>query len=533
MAKKRTRSKTGRDFTPLTPESNYLALIQSRERAFVASLVLAAIIRVWFYAAAFPIVNNVDEYAHVDTVTKYARGYWPNAPRETYDADTIRMFGMYSSWEYMTKPEDRKIKEPLWQHEVSIHKDVLDAWVESVGEGPNTEVHSPPVYYGIAAATYDFLQFLGAAPIKAIYGVRFLNAFFLGLTVWLSCVFCRENFPGRKELLFAVPMLVAFFPQDVFYGVNSDDISPPVGTLAFILLFRWRKAGEKSLSLCIGAGLTVAAAFLIKYTNIMVVITMGLLLILRLGSQPRSERVRDFARAAIPMLIAAAIPVAVCFARNKFYFGDFTATAGKIEILGWTRKPLLDMFQHPIFSPGGLMTFAWDLACSTWRGEYVWHTIRMSNAATDAFYALSTFIFGGVSCWKLFARWRRANPQNGPMGPVQNATMPEDSTILVLLVSVMASVLLFIWLSISFDFGPSRYPSPEYPYFTSGRLLMGALVPFLVVYTDGLSQLFGEKLRVKMTFDLVGISCLAITLAEFLIRMPAVSSQFNWFHLPF
>ena len=42
-------------------------------------------------------------------------------------------------------------------------------------------------------------------------------------------------------------------------------------------------------------------------------------------------------------------------------------------------------------------------------------------------------------------------------------------------------------LSIQFDFGNCINPSREHPYFTSGRLLSGALIPFAVVYVYGVS----------------------------------------------
>src|SRR2546430_5235261 len=54
------------------------------------------------------------------------------------------------------------------------------------------------------------------------------------------------------------------------------------------------------------------------------------------------------------------------------------------------------------------------------------------------------------------------------------------------LLSVTLLVLFIIVLSIGFDFGPCVYPSNEHPYFTSGRLLCAAAVPFFLPYSSPL-----------------------------------------------
>jgi len=51
----------------------------------------------------------------------------------------------------------------------------------------------------------------------------------------------------------------------------------------------------------------------------------------------------------------------------------------------------------------------------------------------------------------------------------------------------LAGIAFLALLSIQFDFGSCINPSREHPYFTSGRLLSGALIPFAVVYVYGVS----------------------------------------------
>jgi len=53
--------------------------------------------------------------------------------------------------------------------------------------------------------------------------------------------------------MFAVPGLLAVFPQDVFFGVNRDILSPLLVTVALLLLFRAMEK-EKDWRLELAAG---------------------------------------------------------------------------------------------------------------------------------------------------------------------------------------------------------------------------------------------------------------------------------------
>ena len=99
------------------------------------------------------------------------------------------------------------------------------------------------------------------------------------------------------------------------------------------------------------------------------------------------------------------------------------------------------------------------------------------------------------------------------------------------LASFAAVVAFLAFLSIAFDFGQCFYPSREHPYFTSGRLLCGALIPFLLLYVYGLDQVLG-RIKNKATPILVlsGV-VLLILISEIGINLPAFYSQYNFFHL--
>ena len=100
-----------------------------------------------------------------------------------------------------------------------------------------------------------------------------------------------------------------------------------------------------------------------------------------------------------------------------------------------------------------------------------------------------------------------------------------------LLVLAHVCMALLVLLSLSFDFGNCPYPSREWPYFSSGRLMLGALVPFLIMYLGGLEvvlrwlRLSWARVPALMIFaGFMATSQLALSIDVF-------ASQFNWFHL--
>ena len=75
-----------------------------RETWLIAALCAVAAVRVFFFSAAFPFFNNVDELAHVDLVVKYSRGHVPREPVEHYDTETARLIATYHTLEYVQQP---------------------------------------------------------------------------------------------------------------------------------------------------------------------------------------------------------------------------------------------------------------------------------------------------------------------------------------------------------------------------------------------------------------------------------------------
>jgi hypothetical protein len=97
--------------------------------------------------------------------------------------------------------------------------------------------------------------------------------------------------------------------------------------------------------------------------------------------------------------------------------------------------------------------------------------------------------------------------------------------------SFIVLILVLVVLSIAFDFGRCVYPSREHPYFTSGRLLSAAVIPFVLLWSYALnyalSWIPGRQPRVIL---LAGVIVL-IAISQCVINRPVFSSRYNFFHL--
>ncbi len=496
------------------------------EKPLIAALCALAAIRVFAFSAAFPFFNNVDEQFHVDLVRKYARGAWPRQPFERFDPDVGRLFVLYGTFEYLNAPDrfpGGVVPRPLWERP-EPPEELLAMMAARWAQRANFEAHSPPVYYAVAGAWHSLGVWLHLTEGQQLYWVRFLNAPLLGLLVWCSYRFCRDGYPGRLELRIGVPLLLAFLPQDVFYSVNSDVLSPLLFLVSLMLLLTWYRRDRPGVLLCAATGVLVALTFLVKFTNLALPILFGVLLLRKLRRLSREGRARSALRASAVASLAALLPVTLWFGRNALLLGDWAGMQAKIETLGWSRRPLADWLTHPIFTWNGLWTF-WDgLMQTLWRGEFAWHLERIASAPVDAFYTISStvlLIAAGVA-WAVGWVSHASDGETDPGGIVPT----------VVWASVVLSVLWLVALSVSFEYGDSHYPSREHPYFTSGRLIAGALVPFLVLYVDGLAFVLSPLSRVAGPLVFALLTSLAMTLSEVASTAHIFANPSNWFHLP-
>src|SRR5215475_3635351 len=91
--------------------------------------------------------------------------------------------------------------------------------------------------------------------VARFIGFVFLNVAFITALVWLAYVAARMIFPEQVALRLGVPLLIAAVPQDAFYGIDNDVLSPICFGLVFICLIKWFSQNELTVSLGIVTGL--------------------------------------------------------------------------------------------------------------------------------------------------------------------------------------------------------------------------------------------------------------------------------------
>jgi len=490
------------------------------ERKLILLLCAIAALRVFTFCAAFPFFNNVDEQAHVDLVMKYARG---DLPRDLghYSPESANSIALYGSPEYFMAPGQfatNAFPHPNWTLPAAQREQVVEknsAWWRS---NENHESGEPPLYYGIAGLWLNLGRALGINGGWLFYWVRLLNVFVAATLVWVGYVAAKLVFPDREFMRLSVPLLLAIWPQTTFYSIQSDSFSALWFGIAFVGLTKLLQTEQPPFSLAIWTGLALAATCLVKTTNLALFLVVGVTFIFKIrGASHRKRLGRTLATFAV-LLVSAAVPIALWFAWNVHTFGDLTATAAKIDFLGWTRKPTSNWWPHPIFTLNGLKEFWPELMASFWRGEFIWHGKRLAFQTSDAFYWISSTIALAVALISMAPR-------------LSQLTAFQRESLCLAAASFAVLVLFVAIVSIAFDFGICPYPSREHPYFTSGRLLSAAAVPFFLLYAAGfdfvLSRIPGEWPK---SILFAGLVLFIIGSQTALNRLP-FSSRYNWFHL--
>ena len=160
--------------------------------------------------------------------------------------------------------------------------------------------------------------------------------------------------------------------------------------------------------------------------------------------------------------------------------------------------------------------FWWNLVASFWRGEVRWHSQPLSCPIGDGFYAISSLALLGAA---LVGLRKKAGLSTFQRQAIATA-----------IVGFIASVAFLALLSIQFDFGNCINPSRTHPYFTSGRLLTGALIPFALFYVYGIAWLF-RRINAVLPLIVLGAILAFVTASEIIINRVVFASEHNWFHI--
>jgi hypothetical protein len=364
------------------------------ERRLILLLCLLAALRVFVFAAAFPFFSNRDEDLHFDLVTQYSHG----RPPRTFDTltdESLSFIVRYASPEFLRTPDQfagGEFPPPLWKQPAAEAAPVMEATKAVWEKEVNWESSQPPLYYALAGAWWRIGQSIGLAGIESLYWIRFLNALLMSVLVWLGYLISRSVAPELPSLVIGVPLLLAFMPQDVFYVMSNDVLSPICFGAVLLCVVRWFREEPPSLVVGVATGFAIAATYLTKLSNLALLAVALLAIIVK--SLEIARRHRAAVTLALMMtILCAGIPISCWMAWNKSHFGEITGSTTAITLLVWTRKPVADWWHHPIFSVHGLWTFWSDLLASLWRGELMWQNQELKSPLPDKFYAISSLLF--------------------------------------------------------------------------------------------------------------------------------------------
>jgi hypothetical protein len=255
-------------------------------------------------------------------------------------------------------------------------------------------------------------------------------------------------------------------------------------------------------------GFALAAAYLTKLSNVPFITIASLAIVACLWRR----KITPAAFAALTA--AAAIPAGAAMWWTKAHFGDVSGSAEKIAMLGWHRKPVAEWLPHPLFSLRGFWTFLSDLLATYWRGELVWEGETLRSSAADAFYIASSIAMPLIALGAVVRR--EANPE-------------QRRVVLLSAAWVAAGVAFLAVLSLQFEFGRSVYPSRDFPYFTSGRLIAGSIVPFALLYVRGVEALLSRWNR-RLPLAALAVIIIFVTASAIAVNAPVFASEHNLLH---
>ena len=494
-------------------------LANRSERILILLISFVAAFRVLIFSAAFPFFNDIDEDLHFDLITQYSHGRPPRA-FDTLKEETLFWIVPYASPEFLFASDHfpgAKFPPPLWKQsgpeaesDFAATKDVWSRYI-------NFESSQPPLYYTVASFWWWIGKHIGFGDLQSLYWIRFLNVLLMAMVVWLGYATARIIAPGCVDLRLGVPLLLAFVPQNVFYGMNNDVLSPVCCGALFLCVLQWLRASTPGFLLGVLTGLAIAAAYLTKLSNLPLIVVALIAIVANLVWRIRIRQLPCailFAFGAL--VICAVIPISSWIFWTKHQFGDLTGSTAKIALLGWTRKPFANWWPHPIFTPRGFWIFWSDLIASFWRGEVKWHGQILRCGRADGFYAISSLALLFVALIGL------------RKGTGISASQRQAISIAALIFIISVGFLAL--LSIQFDFGDCVNPSRGHPYFTSGRLLSGSLIPFALVYVYGIAYLF-RRINSAVPLAALALIILFATTSEIVTDYVVFGSEYNFFHV--
>jgi hypothetical protein len=486
----------------------------TRAQIVVALFCVAASLKILFFSVSLPFFP-LDEELHFDAIYKFANGYHKSRDLPGFDHNTAEIIERYHSPQFLRVPDPGRPFVPLafWCHPSDEHlppelQSRTEAWLQL----KNIEINAPPVYYELEAAWYKLGRLMGYSGLFLLYWLRALNAVGYGFFVLFSWMFIRECYPENSYLQLAVPVFLLVFPQDCFLFLIPNALCATFMAAALVLFARLRKNPDRSLFFYLLAGALAPITALLGFGNFLVSVPLLLIAFLILkDSRGQGTRTALILKTA-SMLAAAALPIVTWLTHNYLVLGNWSGSKSKQEFLTWSVKPFSEWLHHPLFTPSGFAYFVSTLSRNFWRGEVYW-AAAPRTAWIDPIYLGLSLILCGI----YFVHVIRRRSLN------RTQSFADFASISLLI----ASVLFLAFISLPFDFGRCFYPSRAHPYFVSGRLIIGALLPFLIAFLGGL-QLLCARISKRLNPLYVAISLAAgIFVTETVLFIPILSSRFN------
>jgi hypothetical protein len=494
------------------------------ERRLVAWLCVWAAVRVIVMSAAFPLFNNVDEVLHFDYVWKCARGELPG-PMQRLSPGAAAVAVQYS-WPPDYLSTERMIREnsipPLWTLSKQDYDRIYPGLHGYYCTIKNHETVQPPLYYLIAGGWYRLGEMVGVPDRVLPFWVRFLNVPMIAALVLLAHRLAALAAPDNSFIRLGVPMFVATVPQDLFYGITNGGLGVLLYTVALYALARLWFGGRLGYGSCAAAGLAVGATLVTTYT-IVPLLLLSAAVMVTCGFRGWRE-CRSGGTITRLLVMSACLLLLPCLwaARNFSVFGHLTAVPAFVEHAGWKSLSFAAMWDHPIFSTGGAWRFWSECMSSYFRGELSWHATRLAFAWLDGFCVWSAAICLLATVPRLLRR-------------MNNAAAVDWTSVGL----VGASIAMLAAVSVSYDFGSWPWPSRLDPFYTSGRLVFGTIVPFAYLYLIGLESLVnGAASRTKairsprrVAFAILVLICALMAVSDVVLSVPVFAARCNLFHL--
>jgi len=453
---------------------------------------------------------------HFDLVMKYSEGQFPEKI-ETISTTSARYITGCGSAEYGRWDPDSASKSkplflitPMTGNTKNLIQGLADYWSTRL----NYESGQGPVYYMIAGLWKQLGLFV--IPVESCllpYWIRFLNVFLIVLLVWISYKAASLTFPGNNIMIIGVPLFAAILPQDTFYSIQNDVLSPVLFGITLLSVIHLIRSHIPSVRWSVFAGISVSLSVLTKTSNLPLILLVVGYVTIKLFQLLRLEKFKTIRKPFILFYVCALVPVCIWFAYNSLLFGDILASADKVEFLQWKFKSLNEWLNTSFLTSQGVFIFWKELMATFWRGEFVWSSSRVAMPWADLYYWLSTFFL--MVCAALSLRNNQYEQQN--------------RIIRFCFLSFLALMFFMVFLSLCFEFPHNSYPSFEKPFFTSGRLMSGGLVPFLILYILGFDYLFSWIRNEKIKISILFFIALMITWSEISISRVPFSSNYNFF----